>query len=211
MRWIILALLGSCIGLVPAAVTADRQGSCGAPNDLHDGWSVAVPETEGLDPTLICGIGPRLKALKEAKAHGVVIIRHGQLVYERYFTGKDWALSMPLGDVNFDAGTKHDIRSISKSVTSLLVGMALERGLLTDLDTPVFSFFPEYDDLRTPAWGRRAFDNVRRSISSSASACLSDSCNSRNVASRSTREKRPPSQTTSPATITRSTPTLFAR
>jgi CubicO group peptidase (beta-lactamase class C family) len=44
----------------------------------------------------------------------------------------------------------HNIWSISKSVTSLLVGIALDRGLLTDLDAPVFSFFPEYDDLRTP-------------------------------------------------------------
>jgi CubicO group peptidase (beta-lactamase class C family) len=49
-----------------------------------------------------------------------------------------------------DATTKHGIRSISKSVTSLLVGIALDLGLLTDLDAPVFSFFPEYDDLRTP-------------------------------------------------------------
>jgi CubicO group peptidase (beta-lactamase class C family) len=87
---------------------------------------------------------------KEAKPHGVVIARHGALVYEHYFTGKDWRLSMSLGDVSFDAGTKHDIRSISKSVTSLLVGISLDRGLLTDLDAPVFSFFPEYNDLRTP-------------------------------------------------------------
>jgi CubicO group peptidase (beta-lactamase class C family) len=98
---------------------------------------------------LICGIGPRLEALKEAKAHGVVITRHGRLVYEHYFAGKDWRLTTPLGDVNFDATTKHDVRSISKSVTSLLVGIALDRGLLTDPDAPVFSFFPEYDSLRT--------------------------------------------------------------
>jgi hypothetical protein len=63
------------------------------PTDLHDGWAVAAPDQEGLDPALICGIGPRLEALKEAKAHGVVIARHGRLVYERYFAGNDWRLS----------------------------------------------------------------------------------------------------------------------
>jgi CubicO group peptidase (beta-lactamase class C family) len=123
---------------------------CGTPTDFHDGWPVAAPDQEGLDPALICGIGPRLEALKEAQAHGVVIARHGRVVYELYFAGKDWRQSMPLGDVKFDAATKHDMRSISKSVTSLLVGVAFDRGLLTDLDAPAFSFFPEYEALRTP-------------------------------------------------------------
>jgi len=150
MRWIILRL-AVCIALAPAAATADQKAAnCGAPGDLHDGWSVAAPEKEGLNAAMLCGIGPRLEALTEAKAHGVVIISHGQLVYEHYFTGKDWQLSMSLGDVHFNATTKHDIRSISKSVTSLLVGIALDRGLLTNLDAPVFSFFPEYKELRTP-------------------------------------------------------------
>jgi CubicO group peptidase (beta-lactamase class C family) len=143
-----LRALAICIALASVAASADQAASCGSPADLHDGWAVATPEQEGLDP-LICGIGARLEALKEAKAHGVIIVRHGRLVYEHYFAGKDWRLMMPLGEVSFDAETKHDIRSISKSVTSLLVGIALDRGLLTDLDAPVFSFFPEYDSLRT--------------------------------------------------------------
>jgi CubicO group peptidase (beta-lactamase class C family) len=129
-----------------AAMGAD----CPKPTELHDGWTVAALDEEGLDPALICGIGPRLEALKEANAHAVVVARHGRLVYEHYFTGNDRRQSMSLGVVSFDAATKHDMRSISKSVTSLLVGIAFDRGLLTDLDTPAFSFFPEYEALRTP-------------------------------------------------------------
>lgn len=136
--------------LAPLIAFAANAADCGSPVDLRDGWPIAAPEQEGLDPALICDIGPSLEELKEAKAHGAVITRHGRLIYEHYFVGKDWRLSMSLGEVKFDAGTKHDIRSISKSVTSLLVGIALDRGLLANLDMPVFSFFPEYDDLRTP-------------------------------------------------------------
>ena len=45
---------------------------------------------------------------------------------------------------------KHDIRSASKSVVSLLFGIALDRKLIPGLDEPVFNYFPEYADLRTP-------------------------------------------------------------
>jgi CubicO group peptidase (beta-lactamase class C family) len=137
-------VLGSLIAV--AAMAAD----CGSPTDLNDGWTVAASEKEGLDPSLLCGIGSRLEGWTEANPHGVVVARHGALVYEHYFTGTDWRLSMSLGDVNFDSRTKHDMRSISKSVASLLVGIALDRGWLTNLDTPIFSFFPDYEELRTP-------------------------------------------------------------
>ena len=129
--------------------------SCGVPLDMHDGWTVAAPGKQGLDPALICGIGPRLQGWTEADAHGVVVARHGVLVYEDYFAGKDvkWPLRHwrePLVNTPHDAGTKHDLQSITKSVVGILVGIALDRSLIKNTDAPVLSFFPGYADLRDP-------------------------------------------------------------
>jgi len=44
----------------------------------------------------------------------------------------------------------HDVRSVSKSVVSLLVGIALDHHLIARTGQSVFSYFPEYSDLRTP-------------------------------------------------------------
>ncbi len=49
-----------------------------------------------------------------------------------------------------DAETKHDLRSITKSVTSLLVGIAVDYGWIKDIDAPVLSLLPQYADLRSP-------------------------------------------------------------
>jgi CubicO group peptidase (beta-lactamase class C family) len=59
------------------------------------------------------------------------------LVYERYYS-------------RFDATTRHNGYSMTKSVVSLLVGIAMDRGLIKDLDTPVVSYFPDNADLRMP-------------------------------------------------------------
>ena len=121
----------------------------GGPAPLDDGWPVSAPELQGMDPEILKGIARHFEAWTDANVHAVVIARRGTLVCEHYFTGEDWAWAEPLGRIGHDASMKHDIRSITKSVTSLLVGIALDRGWLESLDQTVFSFFPEHADLRT--------------------------------------------------------------
>jgi hypothetical protein len=106
MRLIGTLVLG--LVLVPLIASTAKAADCGSPTDLHDGWTVTAPAQEGLDPALICGIGPRLEGLKEANSHGVVISRHGRLIYERYFAGKDWRLSMSLGEISWAAEIGYD-------------------------------------------------------------------------------------------------------
>ena len=53
-------------------------------------------------------------------------------------------------NVTFDADTLHDMKSVSKSVASLALGIAIDRRLIRSVDEPIFSFFPELSDLRSP-------------------------------------------------------------
>ena len=62
--------------------------------------------------------------------------------------------------VRFSPTEKHDIRSISKSVTSLLIGMAASEDKFPPLDSPVIDYFPEYADLRTTKNGRITFRHL---------------------------------------------------
>src|SRR5262249_12576420 len=80
------------------------------------------------------------------------------LVFERYFRGSDEIPGRIYGrrveNVTFDADTLHDMKSVSKSVASLAVGIAIDRGLIRSVNEPIFSFFPELSDLRTPEKAR---------------------------------------------------------
>jgi CubicO group peptidase (beta-lactamase class C family) len=66
-----------------------------------------------------------------------VIARHGKLVYENDFDGSD-------------ATALRDTRSASKSVTGILVGIAIEQGFLSGVDAPILPFFPDKQPLQNP-------------------------------------------------------------
>jgi CubicO group peptidase (beta-lactamase class C family) len=74
----------------------------------------------------------------------VLVVRDGVLAFERYFSGTDAIWAKPLGRVTFGPETLHDARSVSKSVVSILFGIAHGIGAIPDLDAPLARVFPEY-------------------------------------------------------------------
>jgi CubicO group peptidase (beta-lactamase class C family) len=146
--------------LLPGAAWPMDASCASAPQQLDD-WETASPEDVGFDAAVLCKITQELAAQGHTAArpdrrnvHAVLVVRHGKLVFEAYAAGKDENWGEPLGVVPHDAATKHDVRSISKSVVSLLFGIALERKLIAGTDVPVMSFFREYAELKTPKWDK---------------------------------------------------------
>jgi len=79
--------------------------------------------------------------------HGVVVLHHGEVVLERYGAGEDFSWGDSLGHVTFGPDTLHDVRSVSKSVTALVYGIALEAGLVPEPQESLLRNFPQYPDL----------------------------------------------------------------
>lgn len=84
---------------------------------------------------------------KASRVHGLVVMRGGEVVLERYGAGADFRLGEPLGRITFDRETLHDVRSVSKSVVALVYGIALSEGLVPEPGAPLVAQFPEYPDL----------------------------------------------------------------
>lgn len=104
---------------------------------------------QGFDGERLCAVLDEFQS-GPLNLHGLVIERDGVLVAERYRTGKDRSVYAPWSStVEFDASMRHDLRSISKSVTALLWGIAQAEGHAPALDARVLELLPALADLNT--------------------------------------------------------------
>jgi CubicO group peptidase (beta-lactamase class C family) len=132
---------------------ADPRDGCGLPVAQDDGWPVAsVNDDSHIERAALCRMADRLAA--SSSVHAVVVVHRGKLVFERYFRGDEQIPGRLYGhrieNITFDADTLHNMKSASKSVMSLAVGIAIDQGLIRSVNEPIFSFFPELSDLRSP-------------------------------------------------------------
>ena len=140
--------LSACAREIPV-----RADPCALPQADAE-WSVGAPETAGFDAEALCRV-LRDVAAGTDNIHALLVERRGALVAELYRSGRDRPISVRYGFNNlfgapahFDADALHDARSVSKSIVSLLYGIALANGRAPAVDTPVLEVQPAV----SPPW-----------------------------------------------------------
>ncbi|HEY7037090.1 MAG TPA: serine hydrolase domain-containing protein, partial [Thermomicrobiales bacterium] len=93
-----------------------------------DGWPTATPEEQGVDSANLADVLLTMQQ-KVPDLHSVILIRDGKVVVDASF-------------YPYDGTTPHDLGSVTKSVLTTLVGIAIDQGKLK-LDQPVLSFFSD--------------------------------------------------------------------
>ena len=101
-----------------------------------DPLPTGTPEAAGLDLFYLDRVSRHFAEEIDHKIHSMLVVRNGLLVFERYYNG-------------FGPDNPHDTRSVTKSITSLLTGIAIERGAIAGVDAPLMDYLAdEYPDVQ---------------------------------------------------------------
>jgi len=122
----------ACVLMIAAQILCCRCACC-SPNRPDywptDGWRSASPESQGMDSEMLLDL---LKAIwfNKLGINGILIIRNGYNVLE-------------VNAFAYDAADKRNIYSCSKSVSSALIGIAIDQGHIKNVYQPILEFFPQ--------------------------------------------------------------------
>lgn len=127
-RWAV-----SLVVMLLSSVTANSQtqpSSSSASQTATGDWPTASPaEGGGLSDARLRSLDAAIRSGEFKKIGSVLIARHGKLAYEGYFDG--------------DAGTLRNTRSATKSITDVLIGIAIDEHKLSGADAKILTLLPE--------------------------------------------------------------------
>ena len=142
LRWMDPAGLPGFAALAGDAPYAYRQ-----PTDGADGWPTAAPEDVGLDRSAVEALVRAVAHDGAGLIHSLQIVRGGKLVLDEYFHG-------------YTASDLHRLASATKSVASLLVGAAIDRGRIPGVDAPLLPLLGRSGDGAAPAWRKETLGDL---------------------------------------------------
>lgn len=128
-------MLKKWVMVAAACLAAPSPGLCA--ETTQSDWTVGDPQTVKFDPARLASMTAAVESGDFQKVTSILVARDGRLVYERYF----------------DEGGREALRntrSATKTITGMLVGLAIEDRAISSLKAPVLPFFPQYDALQYP-------------------------------------------------------------
>ncbi|MFC1938921.1 serine hydrolase domain-containing protein [Chloroflexota bacterium] len=143
----VLSLLFVSCQLEPPSVYTYRP-----PENIDDGLSIGTLEEVNIDSVLIEKAVNRIYAGRYKEVHSMLIFKDDKLVFEEYFQGHgyEWDAPKHQGElVTWDRTMLHDVKSVSKSITSTCIGIAIDGGFIENVRQSIFDYLPEHQYLNT--------------------------------------------------------------
>jgi len=92
-------------------------------------WEIeSVEKSKNLDEEVLISLVEMVEDSTLYGVDGIILVQHGKIVFENYFNG-------------FAADSLHDLTSVGKSITSALVGIAIEKELISNVNEPIVNHF----------------------------------------------------------------------
>ncbi|WP_299220145.1 serine hydrolase [uncultured Aquimarina sp.] len=107
-----------------------KNQSIHKPATLNDGWITASTGDVGAISTSLSKLIDEVNKKELPNTHSVLIAKEGKLIFEAYFDGHNPSIS-------------HDQRSASKSISSAMIGIAIDDKILTGVDQKLYDFIPK--------------------------------------------------------------------
>lgn len=140
MNWFRSLLPLSCAVLLshcPSPLPAQEAVRTTAPRGANDGWPTAAASSAGLSEARLQAMETAIRGGEFKKIGSILVARRGKLVYEGYFDDSG-------------AAALRNTRSATKSVTDILVGIAIDKGFLSGVNVSVLPFFPDKQPVQNP-------------------------------------------------------------
>lgn len=121
------------------------------PDSINDGLQVDQLHNVGIDTTIISNAVNKIANGKFGEVHSMLIYKNDKLVLEEYFSGHSykWDAKNYHGKmVNWDKNMPHDQMSCTKSVTSALIAIAIDKGFIKSVNQSIFDYLPDHQHLK---------------------------------------------------------------
>ena len=128
--WLLLSFnLSSC-----RTNFSDPDYKYSTPEQTSDGWETDSLSSVGMSQDLLVELINEIQRETYENINSILIIKDGKLVLEEYFNF-------------YNRDRRHRCYSVTKTIGSLLIGIAIDKKLIKEVNENISTFFPEYEDI----------------------------------------------------------------